>query len=389
MEETRYRPPSILRLPGITLKEDYISIEDFADKQLLLESHVSSLEDPAHESILPLDKIPRVFTGLEDWPHETNLRCWSCGYTFKGPPVFVPKDVRESESGGIEFGVLGNMCSFPCSELWISIHFAAKEDQRWRAQDNLCLVYLLFTGRHVARILPAPDKTELQKYGGDLDEDTFFQKIRRLDPLTGSRDHINGIIGSESIRTLLVPKSLRVKTALAKLRGGGPVLRAVANTSETSPANNNPGDPLVVGQKSVWRVCGLPFEACADSIAITPLCMNAPELLLTDCAADRLQPPKQMPACSKQTPAGSKQTPAGSKQTPAGSKQTPAGSKQTPAGSKQTPAGSKQTPAGSKQTPAGSKQTPAGSKSHVGPKESPISNSDMDDLLAELGVFEP
>ena len=353
MEENRYRPPSILRLPGITIKDDYVPIEDFADE--MFNSHVACLEDPAHESILPLDKIPRVFTGLEDWPHETNLRCWMCGYTFKGYPVFVPKDVRESESGGIEFGVLGNMCSFPCAELWISIHFAAKEDQRWRAQDNLCLVYLLFTGHHVARILPAPHKTELQKYGGDLDEDTFFQKIRRLDPLTGSRDHMTGIIGPERVRTLLVPEGLRVKTALAKLRvsSGAPALRAVAssaNTSETCPVNN-PGGPLVVGQKSVWRVCGLPFEekpaACADSIAIAPApprakCMDALELLLTNCAADG---PKAPPAAD---------------------------------GPKAPPAAD-----GPKAPPA----TSAGPKAPTGPKELTISNTDMDDILAELGVF--
>lgn len=357
MEENRYRPPNVLRLPGITIKDDYVPIEDFADE--LFNSHETGLEDPAHESILPLDKIPREFTSIEDWPHETNLRCWSCGYTFKGCPVFVPKDVRESESGGIEFGVLGNMCSFPCAELWISIHFAAKEDQRWRAQDNLCLVYLLFTGHHVARILPAPHKTELQKYGGDLDEDTFFQKIRRLDPLTGTRDHMTGIIGPERVRTQLVPESLRVKTALAKLRAssGAPALRAVtsnANTSETCPVNN-PGDPLVVGQKSVWRVCGLPFEenpaacACADSIAITPSvqCMDAFELLLTDCATDG-------PGSGLHTDIAPPATSAGSNQTPETFVRL---------------------------------EKPTDSKSPTGSKSPTISNADMDDILAELGVF--
>ena len=56
------------------------------------------------------DKIPRVFTGLEDWPHRTNLCCWVCDCTFDDRPKFVPTYGREGENGGIEFGVKGNIC---------------------------------------------------------------------------------------------------------------------------------------------------------------------------------------------------------------------------------------------------------------------------------------
>ena len=267
--ETPYQPPNILRLFGITLR-DYVPVEDFADERLLaagVDGRVADPEEPAPESIHPPDKIPRVFTGLEDWPHGTNLRCWQCDFTFDDRPKFVPTHVREAENGGIEFGVLGNMCTFNCAELWISIHYAGKEDQRWRAQDNLCLVYFLFTGRRVARIRPAPHKTELRQYGGELDEDAFWKKMRDLDTLAGLRDHTPGSVVPERDRAPAVPERDRVKTALATLRvngglGGAPALRAVAAGGDTLGSRRPaPGEPLAVGQKSVWGVCGLPHEA--------------------------------------------------------------------------------------------------------------------------------
>ncbi|NBW87833.1 MAG: hypothetical protein EBR23_13665, partial [Planctomycetia bacterium] len=211
--ETPYQPPNILRLFGITLKE-WTPIEDVADKRLLRQAADGHPGAAATEAVQPYDKVPRVFTGIEDWPLSTNLRCWQCDSTFDDRPKFVPTYVREAENGGIEFGVRGNMCTFNCAELWIHIHYAGKEDQRWRIQDNLCLVYFLFTGHRAARILPAPHKTELRQYGGELDEETFWKKMRTLDSLAGLRDHTPGSIVPDRDRTPAIPECDRVKTAL-------------------------------------------------------------------------------------------------------------------------------------------------------------------------------
>ena len=238
--EPPYQRPNILRLPEVTIG-DYIGLEDFVDNQRLLaagdDSRTLDPEEPAPEHIHPPDKIPRVFTGIEDWLASTNLRCWQCGFTFDGPPKFVPTYVRESDDGGIEFGVHGNMCTFNCAELWISINYAGKEDQRWRAQENLCLVYFLFTGRRIARIRPAPNKTELRQYGGELDEEAFWNKMRGLDNVAGLRDHTPCSVIPERDRTPAVPPRGRVKSALAALNGN-------SGRSAASDLNN------------VWGVCG-------------------------------------------------------------------------------------------------------------------------------------
>jgi hypothetical protein len=236
--ESVYKPPCILRLTGITMA-DYVPVEDIADSRLLHPgSEEDSREPEESESVpdaaLPLDKIPRVFTCLEDWPHRTNLLCWWCGFSFDDRPKFEVTHVRESESGGIEFGVRGNMCTFNCVEAWIETQYGAhaNNEKRWRAQDNLCLAYFMFTGRRVTRIKPSPSKTELRQYGGEWDEDTFWARLRELDPVAGLRDHTPGSV---------VPERERVTVALASLRPGGEPLRARENVS--------------AAPRSVWNVC--------------------------------------------------------------------------------------------------------------------------------------
>jgi hypothetical protein len=234
--EEHYKPPHILRLPDISLS-DYQSVEDAADDRLLSSTMNTASLNISDLSINPPDKIPRIFNGIDTWSHRTNLRCWQCDFDFDDQPKFVPTFVRESENGGIEFGVLGNFCTFNCAESWININFAGNEDQRWRAQDNLCLVYFIFTGRRVHRILPAPLKTELRIYGGDLDADTFRKKLRDLDILTGICDHALGGILPERERPPIIPENIRIKLAVTSLKAkGAPISR------ETS-------------SNSVWKIC--------------------------------------------------------------------------------------------------------------------------------------
>jgi hypothetical protein len=235
--EAVYAPPSILRLTGVRLA-DYVSLEDFADARLRDAPEAAAPEAPPEE---PPDRIPETFTGLGAWPLRTNLRCWACGFTFDDRPKFVPTYVREAEGRGVEFGVRGNMCTFNCAELWIETHLGARasNEERWRAQDALCLVYFLFTGRRVARIQPAPSKTELRQYGGDWDEETFWRRLRELDPVAGLRDHTPGSV---------VPERERAQVARAILAAG----RLGTPARTCAPA---------LGRLTVWDLCGVPAPA--------------------------------------------------------------------------------------------------------------------------------
>jgi hypothetical protein len=167
--ELCYKSPNILCLTAVTLK-DYVPLEDVADDRFL--------EETDSDIIYPYNKIPSVFTTLEKWPVNTNLHCWSCGFKFDKIPKFIPTYIRESDT--IELGVMGNMCSFSCAELWIETRNISKEEKS-KLQNNLCFLYYIFKGKHVAHIKPAPCKTNLLQYGGSWNEETFFDKIKELD----------------------------------------------------------------------------------------------------------------------------------------------------------------------------------------------------------------
>jgi hypothetical protein len=242
--EKPYIPSRILKLTGVTVKDDYRPIEDEADSRLL-----DGVEDddsdgaPSQRESLVIDRIPRVFTRLEDWPYRTNLRCWVCDCTFADRPKFVPTYVRVNDGNSLEVGVLGNMCTFNCAQRWIETHLGgrASNEERWRAQDSLCLVYFLFTGLRVSRIKPAPSKTERRQYGGELDDDTFWRRMRELDPVAGLRDHTPGTI---------VPERDRVRPAIAGF------LAKTAGHWSALPA------AVAAEANTVWKVCE------SDSVAI-------------------------------------------------------------------------------------------------------------------------
>lgn len=169
-----YKFPNILCLTGITLK-DYISLEDVADERLIIE------EEKNIEKLYPYNKIPQIFTSVDKWPSSTNLLCWSCGFKFNTSPKFIPMYIREVNDS-IEIGVMGNMCSFNCAELWIETHTMSREE-RYKLQNNLCYLFYIFTGKRISYIKPAPCKTNLLQYGGVWNEDIFIKKMKEINPL--------------------------------------------------------------------------------------------------------------------------------------------------------------------------------------------------------------
>lgn len=191
--------PRVLRLPGITLK-DYTPIEDVFDGRILEDADAEA--QPPEP--LPFDQIPRVFTRLEDWPMSSNLRCWSCAFSFDGAPWFIPTYVRAGSEGpdSIEIGVLGNFCTANCAARHIDVVYPAQAFAARHAQmrDNLCLVYYIFTKRRIHHVPAAPDKTERLEFGGVLSEEDFWEELRELDPKHGLRDHRPGTVVPERLR---------------------------------------------------------------------------------------------------------------------------------------------------------------------------------------------
>ena len=193
------RRPNILHLGGLTLK-DYVPIEDVFDEKVL--EAVEKGGDRGAGDPRPFERIPPIFTSVEEWPFSTNLCCWSCAFTFDGPPCFIPTFFRH-DGGRLEVGVLGNFCTFNCAARYIDDTYPPQADnmKHWRMREHLCRVYSYFNdGPVVAHIKPAPRKTELLSFGGDIDEEEFWERMRDLDPLNGLRDHRPGTVVPERLR---------------------------------------------------------------------------------------------------------------------------------------------------------------------------------------------
>jgi len=181
-----YRRCNTLRLQGISLA-DYESIEALADQRFLNETIDEDQSDRLERTnVQTHEKLPTVFTGLEEWPLSTTLCCHECSMTFTTRPKFIPTFIREAAGGmgasRIEMGVRGNFCSWGCAELWIESRNVSSTEQRWRLQDNLRHAFHMFTGSHVSQIRAALPREELLQYGGELELATWLRRNRELEP---------------------------------------------------------------------------------------------------------------------------------------------------------------------------------------------------------------
>ena len=246
--------PKVLYLEGIS-RDDYIAPEELADKKFLREEDISFINSSKY--IQPIyDKIPYRFISVDDWPTETNLLCWQCGFTFGGKPTFIPTYVREN-ANGIEFGVKGNMCTFNCAARWIISNGNLNIEDRWRYQDNLNILYFLFTGIHT-QIKPAPEKISLKKYGGELSDEEYWEELKKLDIVAGLKDHTPGSIIPERDRVIhekyRIPQILNI---LKKDIGMDYPIKRIIDKDNTCHESHIliPGKYLSISEKSIWGLC--------------------------------------------------------------------------------------------------------------------------------------
>jgi hypothetical protein len=214
----------LLPLPGVAPEEldpENRCEEAFAEE--MLATSVSSAAicavGPAALLAQGLDSIPCLYTGDADWPANTNLRCWHCGFSFAGRPVFIPTSSGIGPDGGYTFGVHGNFCDWPCAEAVILTTYRGYAVARKRAQELLRLLFFVFTGFRTEHIRPAPERTEQSIYGGPLTEDAYASELRSRSPLL-------------------------------QFRG----MRPVPIGARQRPVPRQPGG----GPRSVWSDCGLP-----------------------------------------------------------------------------------------------------------------------------------
>ena len=194
MERIKYIRQStfdgILFLQGV-FKKDCKRMEDMFREKLISENTVTC------EAKI-YDKIPVIFTTLENWLKSTNLQCWFCTRTFKGRPWFEPQSiepVNELSTGvildnqelkkctsrkSVAIVPVGVYCSCNCVRAYINLHTKDLAD-RLNKVEMLKYVYEIFSGKSIPDIQSSPPPTDMIQYGGDLTPTEYQQKIDSLD----------------------------------------------------------------------------------------------------------------------------------------------------------------------------------------------------------------
>ena len=180
----------VLFIQGV-FKKDCKRMEDMFQDKLILES-------TTRQEAKVYDKIPVIFTNLDDWPKTTNLKCWRCSRTHKNRPWFEARSIEpisEMSDGRvltygelqksvnkkkISIGVHGVFCTCNCARAYIDKH-TTDYAERLNKRAMLLYLYEIFTGKSIPDIQPSPEPTEMIEYGGDLTATEYGQKIDSLD----------------------------------------------------------------------------------------------------------------------------------------------------------------------------------------------------------------
>jgi hypothetical protein len=172
-----YEEPNILFLRGC-FADDCTTIEDMFDQRIISASLQQT--EGIDVKCIEYDKHPTRFINIESWIKKTNLKCWYCDCNFHNVPVFIPQEVKRSDSPDTNYGemrVHGNFCSFNCAAAHINIEF---RKCKWEKLEMLKILYYVFTGTQVTNIPPSPLKTNMIQYGGDLSICEYTDSIKAL-----------------------------------------------------------------------------------------------------------------------------------------------------------------------------------------------------------------
>lgn len=285
-----YRRCNTLRLKGISLA-DYESIEALADQRFLDETVGEELCDrPDRVVIQTYEKMPTIFSGLEEWPLSTTLCCHECSMTFTGRPKFIPTFIREAAGGmgasRIEMGVRGNFCSWGCAELWIETRHVSSTEQRWRLQDNLRHAFHMFTGTHVAQIRAAHSREELLQYGGDTELDTWLRRNRELEPVAAAHGTASSSAIASAIASATGSSSLALGAAPPRAPWGNawrasPIeMRADNVSAATTEEVKNIIERMVIAEK--------PLAPVVPPATVVPASPVVKSKLISDDEFDKL-----------------------------------------------------------------------------------------------------
>ena len=180
--EQPYQIPNILHLCKLTHDE----WKQMDDEQLAVPLDVTEIYDINEANY---GVILHCFTGAEDWPNTTGLKCWFCCLNFDVFPKFIPTYIKETERDQYEIGVMGNFCSFGCAAGYVR-HVAKTPADFEIYMSRLCHLHWIFMGEYIHIIEPPQPTHVMKEYGGTMNREQYIQSlIRETKPI--DRKHID------------------------------------------------------------------------------------------------------------------------------------------------------------------------------------------------------
>lgn len=177
MNISNFVEPYILFLKGVSL-DDIISIEDLFNKEIIeADNNIIISNDKKKEEELLWDKIPQTFTSLENWPKNTNIRCWFCTLKFKSVPWFIIKNISNTHTGKV-MNVNGNFCSCGCLMGFVKKNYSNRE--HFDIYHNIYTLYTIINGKKKMTIKPSPDIYNLKLYGGDMTIEEYREELEKV-----------------------------------------------------------------------------------------------------------------------------------------------------------------------------------------------------------------
>ena len=142
-----------------------------------------ALEEEPNNFLMSAATIPKRFKNINSWKESTKniqLKCWNCDLSFFGVPCFIPKNIRNCQSGK-ELDTEGWFCGFACAYSYLNNTAEYHINKTYFDRVNMLkILFKYFYKRKVKEFYEAPKKYSLSIYGGYIEPAEYKEQLKNV-----------------------------------------------------------------------------------------------------------------------------------------------------------------------------------------------------------------